>query len=98
VLSDRQIIIAAIRSLSVIEFGYSGYRRVYWPYALGETKTGEIEVFGWQSLSGKGGQSDFRQFRLKNLTGLIATGQNFARPPIRVDLEGRGFVWVFAQI
>ena len=96
--SEKQLIIEAIRSLTVIEFGYGGYRRVYWPYALGAMKSGEIEVFGWQQLSGKGGQPDFRQFRLSGLTGLTATAQHFARPLQPVDPAGRGFVQVFAQI
>jgi hypothetical protein len=96
--SDRQIIAAAIRNLAVIEFGYGGYRRVYWPYVLGAMKSGEIEVFGWQQLSGKGGQPDFRQFRLDNLSGLIVTGPYFARPSQPVDPAGRGFVDVFARV
>jgi len=97
-LSDRELIREAIHSLTVIEFGYDGYRRVYWPYILGETKKGEIEVFGWQVLSGKGGQPDFRQFRLDGLTGLIATALHFARPFPPCDPVKRGFVRVFAQV
>ena len=97
-LSDKQIIIEAIQRLTVIEFGYGGFRRVYWPYALGETKSGDTEVFGWQVRSGKGDQPDFRQFRLDGLTGLIPTAQYFARPTQPVDLERRGFVRVLASI
>jgi hypothetical protein len=97
-LSNRATIAEAIRRLTVIEFGYDGYRRVYWPYILGETKSGELEVFGWQTLSGKGGAADFRQFRLSGLTGLIATARCFERPSPRVDPEKRGFVRVFARI
>ena len=96
--SDTEIIAGAIRSLSVIEFGYDGFRRVFWPYALGKMKTGETELFGWQQLSGKGGQPDFRQFRLSNLTGLVVTGSHFERPLQPVDPERRGFVRVIAQI
>lgn len=96
--SNRQIIADAIRNLAVIEFGYGGYRRVYWPYVLGATKTGEIEVFGWQQLSGKGGAPDFRQFRLDNLTGLIVTGPHFVKPLKPVDPAANGFVQVFARI
>lgn len=95
--SDRQIIIQAIQTLTVVEFSYDGYRRVYWPYILGETKKGETEVFGWQQLSGKGCQPDFRQFRQKNVTGLIATAQSFARPFPPIDAEKRGFVRVIAR-
>ena len=96
--SDRQVITEAIRNLAVIEFGYGGCRRVYWPYVLGAMKSGEIEVFGWQQLSGKGGQPDFRQFRLDGLSGLIVTGQNFARPSQPVDPAKKGFVQVIARI
>jgi hypothetical protein len=96
--SNREIIAEAIRRLTVIEFGYGNYRRVYWPYVLGETKSGEIEVFGWQTLSGKGSAPDFRQFRLSGLTGLIATARHFERPSRRVDPAKQGFVRVFAQI
>ena len=97
-LTDRQIFIEAIRTLSVVEFSYGGFRRVYWPYILGETRSGEIEVFGWQQLSGKGGQPDFRQFRLCNLSGLVVTGSHFARPSRAVDPAARGFVHVIAHL
>lgn len=96
--SDRQVISEAIRNLAEVEFGYGGYRRVYWPYVLGAMKSGEIEVFGWQQLSGKGGKPDFRQFRLDGLTGLIVTGRHFARPLQPVDPAKNGFVQVFARI
>ena len=96
--SNKAIIAEAILRLTVIEFGYAGYRRVYWPYILGETKSGEIEVFGWQAQSGKGGAPDFRQFRLNGLTGLTATARYFGRPSPRADPEKRGFVRVFAQV
>lgn len=97
-MSNRQAIIDAIQTLSEIEFGYTGFRRVYWPYILGETRSGELEVFGWQRLSGKGGQPEFRQFRLGGLTGLVGTGQHFARPSEPVDLARRGFVRVIARV
>jgi predicted DNA-binding transcriptional regulator YafY len=97
-VTNTETIAAAIRNLAVIEFGYDGYRRVYWPYILGETKKGEIEVFGWQQLSGKGSQPDFRQFRLDGLTGLVVTGSHFARPLQPVNLAQRGFVRVFVRI
>ena len=97
-LSDRQLIIEAIRSRTVIEFSYGGFRRVYWPYILGEMKSGELEVFGWQVRSGKGGQPDFRQFRLSGLGGLIATAGHFEKPRVPVDPEKRGFVRVIARL
>lgn len=97
-LSTKQFIIEAIGRLTVIEFGYDGYRRVYWPYILGETKSGELEVFGWQARSGKGGPAHFRQFRLDGLTGLTPTAQYFERPSQPVDPAKRGFVRVIAHV
>ena len=90
--------IEAIRSRSELTFIYDGARRVYWTYILGETKSGEVEVFGWQMRSDKGGPPDFRQFRLRSLTGPVATGLNFERPLQPVDPERRGFVRVLARL
>lgn len=97
-LAQRNTIIEAIRSRSEVTFVYDNARRVYWPYILGETKLGEVEMFGWQTQSDKGGRPDFRQFRLRNLTGLIATGTNFVAPLQPVDPEKRGFVRVLARL
>jgi hypothetical protein len=97
-MSDFQLVIEAIRTRTVIEFSYGGFRRVYRPYILGETKTGEIEVFGWQALSGKGGQPEFRQFRLTNLSGLIPTVNTFERPSSLPEPEKRGFIRVIARV
>lgn len=96
--ANQTTFIEAIRSRSEVTFLYDGVRRVYWPYILGETKSGEVEVFGWQTRSGKGGPPDFRQFRLRNLTGLVATGENFATPLQPVDPVRRGFVRVLARL
>ena len=96
--TDGQIVERAIENLSVIEFGYDGYRRVFWPYVLGATKKGETEVFGWQQLSGKGGAPDFRRFRLDGMTGLIVTGSRFARPSPPVDLGKLNFARVIARV
>lgn len=95
---NRQKVIDAIRERTVVEFRYDGFRRVYWPYILGETKSGELEMFGWQVRSGKGGQPDFRQFRLSGLTGLTATAQHFEKPLVPVDPGKRGFVRVIARL
>jgi len=94
----QNTIIEAIRSRSEVTFVYDHARRVYWPYILGETKSGEVEMFGWQTRSDKGGPPDFRQFRLCNLTGLVATELNFAAPLQPVDPERRGFVRVLARL
>jgi predicted DNA-binding transcriptional regulator YafY len=98
VFNERQIIENAIRDRAVIEFGYDGFRRVFWPYVLGETKTGEVEVFGWQQRSGKGGAPDFRQFRLDRLTGVLVTGASFERPRQPIDPADRGFVRVIIRV
>jgi hypothetical protein len=95
--SNRNLITEAIRSLMAVEFSYDGYHRVYWPYVLGEMKSGELELFGWQQKSGKGGKPDFRQFRLNNLVGLIATAQHFPKPIPPVNSAERGFLRVIAQ-
>lgn len=97
-LSDKQMIIEAIRTRSEIEFFYGAFRRVYWPYIIGETKKGELEMFGWQRLSGKRGSADFRQFQLSDLSGLVSTGHSFAQPLLPVDPVKRGFVRVFARL
>lgn len=95
--TESQIIAQAIDNLAVIEFGYDGYRRVFWPYVLGTTKKGETEVFGWQQLSGKGGAPDFRRFRVDGMTGLVVTGSHFARPFPPVDLAKLNFARVIAS-
>lgn len=95
--SHRQIVEEAVRRRETIEFGYDGYVRVGEPHIIGKDKEGEIIVFVWQTLSGKGSAPGWRKIPLDGLTMLRPAGRSFAPKSPPPDPAKCGFVQVIAK-
>jgi predicted DNA-binding transcriptional regulator YafY len=74
----QDLICDAIRRRRVLSFGYKGSIRTVEPHALGYDGDGDLTLSAWQ-LSGGSGQ-DFRDFHVRNLSGLSVTEASFAGP------------------
>jgi predicted DNA-binding transcriptional regulator YafY len=69
---------AAIAQLAVVQFFYKGKTRTAEPHTLGYDPKGHLTLCAWQLSGGSG--SDFRDFHIAQMSGLVTTGQRFTGP------------------
>lgn len=82
----------AIKSKSIVEFTYSGHRRVVEPHVLG-VSGGSLQFLGYQigGTSSSGGIPEWRRFELSKVSGLTITSDTF--PGRRPFPSGRHSSW-----
>ena len=82
----------AIRSKSIVEFFYSGHRRVVEPHVLG-VSGGSVQFLGYQigGSSSSGGIPEWRRFELGGVSALSITNDTF--PGRRPFPSGRHSSW-----
>ena len=88
----NQIIQQAIANKRLIEFTYSGHRRLIEPHVLG-VNGGVTQVLGYQvgGSSSSGGIPEWRRFELPRISGLKATANLF--PGRRPFPSGKHSSW-----
>lgn len=88
----QQQVEQSIRSKSVLEFAYSGHRRIVEPHVLG-VSDGAMQFLGYQigRSSGSGGIPEWRRFELSKVSGLSISEDNF--PACRNFPSGRHSSW-----
>lgn len=89
---SQQLLEAAIRNKSVIEFSYSNHHRIVEPHVLG-VNGDTLQFLGYQigGTSNSGGIPEWRRFDLNRMSNLVITNQSFPGP--RPFPSGRHSTW-----